>query len=170
MQNTRLTFPCFFLHDSLMAAFQEEQTFFRQKILTSGKELPFSIIPPLCPCPNISGNVSPEIGPISTDSGWILHPVKALSPSDCVHDCQPLSPDAVLPGYPAFPRTTGFILGYAGDMAAELVSRVCPATEKLPKTPFSVKFWYQANIMVECVQDLETGSISAQWTIGEKIR
>lgn len=159
------TIPCFFLHDSLMAAFQEEQTFYRLHLLSAAEKNPFAIIPPLCPCPDIPDSFTPEIGGLVADSGWILHPCQALSPAHA------LSPDGfTLPGYPPLPYTAGFILGFAGDEADNLLNMVCPGTKKLPKTPFPVKFWYRANVTIEYTNNQKNGALFAQWTIGERIK
>lgn len=148
-----------------MSALQEEQTFFRLQLLGPGKPVPFSIIPPLCPCPEIPDHFTPEVGALLVDSGWILHPC------DCVRNHQALSPDNItIPGYPPLPRTAGFILGYAGSEAEKLVTMDCPGTKKLPKTPFPAKFWYRVNVTIEYTRNQETGTIITRWTIGEKIR
>ena len=160
-----------------MAALQEEQTFFRLCIPAADKALPFSIIPPLCPCAEIPDQFTPEVGNLLVDSGWILHPcralspAKALSPIGALSPAQALSPDNfTLPGYPPLPRTAGFILGYAGNEADKLVTMDCPGTKKLPKIPFPAKFWYRANVTIEYTSNQETGAIITRWTIGEKIR
>ena len=171
MHRDRQTIPCLFLHDSLMSALQEEQTFFRLQLLGPGKPVPFSIIPPLCPCPEIPDHFTPEVGALLVDSGWILHPCDCVRNHQALSPVQALSPDNItIPGYPPLPRTAGFILGYAGNEADKLVTMDCPGTKKLPKIPFPAKFWYRANVTIEYTSNQETGAIITQWTIGEKIR
>lgn len=148
-----------------MAALQEEQTFFRLQLLKTDNTIPFSIISPLCPCPVVPDQFAPVTGALTVDSGWIIHPC------DCVHNHQALSPDGLtLPGYPPLPQTTGFILGYAGESADNLLKMPCPATKKLPEPPFPVKFWYRANVTIEYTHNEENGSIFTKWTIGDRIR
>ncbi len=148
-----------------MAAFQEEQTFFRLHLLKASEIPPFSIIPPLCPCPDIPDSFAPELEGLVTESGWILHPC------NFTHNRQALSPVGLtLPGYPPLPRTAGFILGYAGDWADNLTKMVCPGTKKLPKTPFPVNFWYRANVTIEYTKNQKNGALFAQWTIGKRIK
>ncbi len=162
-----------------MAALQEEQTFFRLHHPTSANTLPFSIIPPLCPCPEFTGPFIPKVGPLIVDSGWILHPCDCASnpsdcasnPSDCASNRHALSPAGfTLPEYPPLPQTAGFILGYAGNEANTLLKLPCPATKKLPQPPFPVNFWYRANVTIEYTYNPETGTIFTRWTVGEKIR
>ncbi|HPX13323.1 MAG TPA: hypothetical protein PLS27_03085 [Treponemataceae bacterium] len=154
-----------------MSALQEEQTFFRLQLLGPGKPVPFSIIPPLCPCPEIPDHFTPEVGALLVDSGWILHPCDCVRNHQALSPVQALSPDNfTLPGYPLLPRTAGFILGYAGNEADKLVTMDCPGTKKLPKIPFPAKFWYRANVTIEYTSNQETGAIITRWTIGEKIR
>ena len=179
MHRDTQTIPCFFLHDSLMAALQEEQTFFRLNHPRPVNTLPFSIIPPLCPCPELTQPFIPEVGPLVADSGWILHPCtcvqnrsdNASNRSDYASNRHALSPGGfTLPGYPPLPHIPGFILGYAGNEANSLLKLPCPATKKLPHAPFPVKFWYRANVTIECTHNQETGTILAQWTVEEKIK
>ncbi|HHU35718.1 MAG TPA: hypothetical protein GXZ47_00675 [Treponema sp.] len=167
MQNTPVTIPCFFLHDSLMAAIGEEQSVFRQHFLSANQRVPFNSLPPLCPYQTIQTPSLFEIGALAVDAGWIIRKVTPLSPL-LEQLTVPLSPPLNLAGYPPFPKTLGFVLGYAGNEAETLLSRLQLPTGKLPESPFQVRVWYWATITITYDFNEKTGMVNSQWKIGEK--
>jgi len=160
MQITDRIISCLYLHDSLMAAVSEEQTTLRLQYTAMNPAKPFNLIPPFCPFAGFSDHNKPEIHELMSDSGWILRPVHALSPFST-----PVPEDFQLPGYPPLPRTRGFILGYAGDKAEELLHNSAVPSKKFPETPVSVRVWYQASLHITVEHDEKTGLLSARWEI-----
>lgn len=167
MQNPPTIISCFFLHDSLMAAMEEEQTVFRRHFLAANHKTPFNPLPPLCPYQKIHTTEAFEIATLTIDSGWIVRPVTPLSPL-FEQSSLPLSPPLQLPGFPPFPKTPGFILGYAGNEAECLLSKLHPSQGKLPEPPFHVRVWYWATVTIAYGFNEKNGTMDSRWEIGKK--
>lgn len=165
-----MTIDCFFLHHSLMSALEAEQRRFRA-VARPGQSAPFGFITPFCPCTSSTLPADPVLGAVEAHDGWILRPVSGPG-------SRPASEFSLRIEWPHFlpplPGKTGFLLGYAGEEAANLVSEIestdgpagakpsppLPGPEGLP-----IRVWYQAKLSV-VIEREEAAFISVRYEIG----
>jgi len=159
IQKEILKFDCLFLHDTQMADLQKEQTILRKLYAplriekNEALSVPFNCAPPFCPAPekkDFSGKLM--IGKPINNDGWIIRPITdeqsstALAISEC--------PLPALPGFPPLPSVSGFVIGFAGAVANDILERY----EKAPHiTDFRVNVWNYGLLTLE----IEVDSINA---------
>ncbi len=147
MQKQKITLDCLLLPDTQMADLEKEQRFFRICCLPFGHQdaLPFNILPPFCPSSlealeslaRIQGKLI--IGAAQNCGGWIVRPVPAMT--------RPIFlPETSFPGYPPKPSCPGFILGYAGSLADELIEGNRDRAQF--KKDITVSVWARATLTV----------------------
>ena len=193
-QNATLIFDSLFLHDTQMADLEREQTDLRKIWLKLTAEnpsnpglgavnpqtgLPFNFALPFCPV-DVSAIIEGKltIGPTVVRGGWIVRPVSGQKPE--VLDEADRTRDRIdqthnkridIPGYPRIPDGHCFILGYAGDLADEVLARAEPvgdtanaASSGIAKG-FSVSARYRATVTLEIGYG-DGRSFCSAWTVG----
>jgi len=162
IQKEIVNIDCLFLHDTQMADLQKEQTIFRKLFGSFNRALPFNIVPPFCPSPektDISGNLM--IGkPIKID-GWIVRPV--ADAQNLIASTASTRPELhAIPGFPPFPHVSGFVIGFAGDVADDILERY---TEAPRIADFRVNVWNYGLLTLEIEVDSEN-AYSCSYTVG----
>jgi hypothetical protein len=144
-QNQTLSFDCLALHDTQMVDLQKEQSMLRKIYAGNAQEpstIPFFPLPPICPITERKQIAEkPTIGLLIAQSGWILRPLP---------DFTERSPMQKILGYPDFPQTIGFIFGYAGERAHEIVTEL---NERIPAKAFQVNVWRYDAVTVSITYD-----------------
>lgn len=108
--------------------------------------------------------------PVPID-GWIIRPVRLADQSPGRETADGIAQRSMagsgafakagasagfqIPGYPPFPARAGFILGFAGDRAAEIL-------EGTAFRDFSVRVWYYADLSIEATRS-DSGCLSVAW-------
>jgi len=160
IQKEILNIECLFLHDTQMSDLQKEQTLMRK--LCGAVSVPFNCAPPFCPAPekkDISGKLL--IGkPINID-GWIIRPVTDMQ--NMTATATAMRPEIhVFPGYPPLPLVYGFVIGFAGDVANDILERY----KEVPHiADFRVNVWNYGLLTLEIEVDSEN-AYSCSYTVG----
>jgi hypothetical protein len=125
--------------------------------------LPFSFMIPFCPIAERAKPVRARlaIGPLAQEDGWLILPVEPIpNESSTIEGSQAnTAPESlpVFPGYPSLPKTSAFILGYAGDAAGRV-------SEGIRSEAFAVSARYRASVTVSV--NREGGAYAVTYTVG----
>lgn len=164
---------CVLPHDSVLSALEGEQKAFRALLAGSGADggsddVPFSFLPPLLAYPEreIPGTI--EIAPPRALDGWIVRPASGFDSGHTI-DLPAIDPVPIdlPPGYPALPRGSFLVLGYAGNRADLILDAYLAAPPRECAGTIALRVWRKAILRYEfgfddatlsCAYSLEAGS------------
>ncbi len=169
-----------FPHDTQMATLVLAQRRLRAAFSRLAPEsgLPFNFMLPFCPVfdQEETRTGSKElsrltVGPAVAESGWIVAPVAG---SPVLVERGPRSETKgtdrfpAIPGYPALPRSEGFILGYAGPLAQDVLAgavagergEATPEGQSVLTATLSVRARYRARVELAIERDDRAYSVA----------